>query len=103
VDNDREVTIPIGYHSTNPFDIEFAGDGHNILKIKYGHSIFGSLDQEGTNKINFGDEKLSGKDELNAESVNLIKTDINTYGVLDASVLVLTESAVAKVEEVLAK
>ena len=80
VDNDREVTIPIGYHSTNPFDIEFAGDGHNILKIKYGHSILGSLDQEGTNKINFGDEKLSGKDELNAESVNLIKTDINTYG-----------------------
>jgi len=80
VDNDREVTIPIGYHSTNPFDIEFAGDGRNILKIKYGHSILGSLDQEGTNKINFGDEKLSGKDELNAESVNLIKTDINTYG-----------------------
>ena len=80
VDNDREVTIPIGYHSTNPFDIEFAGDGHNILKIKYGHSILGSLDQEGTNKINFGDEKLSGKDELSAESVNLIKTDINTYG-----------------------
>lgn len=80
VDNDREVTIPVGYHSTNPFDIEFAGDGRNILKIKYGHSILGSLDQEGTNKINFGDEKLSGKDELNAESVNLIKTDINTYG-----------------------
>jgi len=80
VDNDREVTIPIGYHSTNPFDIEFAGDGRNILKIKYGHSILGSLDQEGTNKINFGDEKLSGKDELSAESVNLIKTDINTYG-----------------------
>ena len=80
VDNDREVTIPIGYHSTNPFDIEFAGDGRNILKIKYGHSMLGSLDQEGTNKINFGDEKLSGKDELSAESVNLIKTDINTYG-----------------------
>ena len=80
MDNDREVTIPVGYHSTNPFDIEFAGDGRNILKIKYGHSILGSLDQEGTNKINFGDEKLSGKDELNAESVNLIKTDINTYG-----------------------
>lgn len=80
VDNDREVTIPIGYHSTNPFDIEFAGDGRNILNIKYGHSMLGSLDQEGTNKINFGDEKLSGKDELNAESVNLIKTDINTYG-----------------------
>ena len=80
MDNDHKVTIPVGYHSTNPFDIEFAGGGRNILKIKYGHSILGSLDQEGTNKINFGDEKLSGKDELNAESVNLIKTDINTYG-----------------------
>ncbi|WP_149704483.1 hypothetical protein [Campylobacter concisus] len=80
VDNDREVTIPVGYHSTNPFDIEFAGGGRNILNIRYGHSILGSLDQEGTNKINFGDEKLSGKDELSAESVNLIKTDINTYG-----------------------
>ena len=80
VDNDHKVTIPVGYNSTNPFDIEFAGGGRNILKIKYGHSILGSLDQEGTNKINFGDEKLSGKDELNAESVNLIKTDINTYG-----------------------
>lgn len=32
-----------------------------------------------------------------------VASDINTYGVLDASVLVLTESAVAKVEEVLAK
>jgi len=80
VDNDHKVTIPVGYNSTNPFDIEFAGGGRNILKIKYGHSILGSLDQEGTNKINFGDEKLSGKDELSAESVNLIKTDINTYG-----------------------
>jgi 50S ribosomal protein L4 len=32
-----------------------------------------------------------------------VASDINTYGVLDAAVLVLTESAVAKVEEVLAK
>lgn len=32
-----------------------------------------------------------------------VASDINTYGVLDASVLVLTESAVAKIEEVLAK
>ena len=32
-----------------------------------------------------------------------VASDINTYGVLDASVLVLTESAVSKVEEVLAK
>ncbi len=32
-----------------------------------------------------------------------VASDINTYGVLDASVLVLTEGAVAKVEEVLAK
>lgn len=32
-----------------------------------------------------------------------VASDINTYGVLDASVLVLTESAVAKAEEVLAK
>lgn len=32
-----------------------------------------------------------------------VASDINTYGVLDASVLVLTESAVVKVEEVLAK
>ena len=32
-----------------------------------------------------------------------VASDINTCGVLDASVLVLTESAVAKVEEVLAK
>ena len=32
-----------------------------------------------------------------------VASDINTYGVLDASVLVLTESAVAKVEGVLAK
>lgn len=32
-----------------------------------------------------------------------VASDINTYGVLDASVLVLTASAVAKVEEVLAK
>ena len=32
-----------------------------------------------------------------------VASDINTYGVLDASVLVLTESAVAKVEAVLAK
>ena len=32
-----------------------------------------------------------------------VASDINTYGVLDASFLVLTESAVAKVEEVLAK
>ena len=32
-----------------------------------------------------------------------VASDINAYGVLDASVLVLTESAVAKVEEVLAK
>ena len=32
-----------------------------------------------------------------------VASDINTYGVLDASVLVLAESAVAKVEEVLAK
>ena len=32
-----------------------------------------------------------------------VASDINTYGVLDASVLVLTESAVAKVEDVLAK
>ena len=32
-----------------------------------------------------------------------VASDINTYGVLDASVLVLTESAVAMVEEVLAK
>ena len=32
-----------------------------------------------------------------------VASDINTYGVLDASVLVLTESAVAKVKEVLAK
>lgn len=32
-----------------------------------------------------------------------VASDINTYGVLDAAVLVFTESAVAKVEEVLAK
>lgn len=32
-----------------------------------------------------------------------VASDIHTYGVLDAAVLVLTESAVAKIEEVLAK
>ena len=32
-----------------------------------------------------------------------LASDLNTYGVLDAAVLVVTESAVAKIEEVLAK
>ena len=32
-----------------------------------------------------------------------VASDLNTYGVLDAAVLVVTESAVAKIEEVLAK
>ena len=32
-----------------------------------------------------------------------IASDINTYGVLDAGVMVLTESSVAKIEAVLTK
>jgi 50S ribosomal protein L4 len=66
------------------------------------------------NDLNLAGKKVlvvaAGSDKnLYLSARNLPKTkvavasDINTYGVLDASVLVLTESAVAKVEEVLAK
>lgn len=66
------------------------------------------------NDLNLAGKKVlvvaAGSDEnlyLSARNLPKAKvavaSDINTYGVLDASVLVLTESAVAKVEEVLAK
>lgn len=66
------------------------------------------------NDLNLAGKKVlvvaAGSDKnlyLSARNLPKIKvavaSDINTYGVLDASVLVLTESAVAKVEEVLAK
>lgn len=66
------------------------------------------------NDLNLAGEKVlvvaAGSDKnlyLSARNLPKAKvavaSDINTYGVLDASVLVLTESAVAKVEEVLAK
>lgn len=66
------------------------------------------------NDLNLAGKKVlvvaAGSDKnlyLSARNLPKVKvavaSDINTYGVLDASVLVLTESAVAKVEEVLAK
>jgi len=66
------------------------------------------------NNLKVSDKKTlvvaAGSDKnlyLSARNLPKVKvalaSDLNTYGVLDAAVLVVTESAVAKIEEVLAK